>query len=719
MAKYVSNDNGQLKISDEGFNTLLENQLKKVNAQQIATLTASNTVMEKQNDVTKQDTYDALKKKWSGTNLSVFQGNNLFDKIANNPELLNSQQNLINAIKEVAPNMANATDWLETNSKVLMDNKTTILANTSAVNNNTAAQDVNKQQTAQDYLDNNLSGRQKDVYENSNYKDTLTSIFQEKAESYKGENSNKVIGYDDKTLKSTIQSLGNYDKVTGNSKNGFELDGQSFSADEVRDMIVQIQSLQQAVKDTDFSKINKQLQDIGLNASNAGEGFDKILAGIKSGKISGVTEGQLDQFSDYLNGLDPDKLKTLAKMYGYDTGKEFMDAFKNGEKDADTISEDEFQAQKDAAIKQNDMNDVTARASEHYQKLGQSEEAAAKAAKDYSEGVSEYADYLKDVLRDQGLSQEQIDDIAEANSNLNRGIKDLIDNYDDYIDVIKYANKEGNEALKDSSDYSKAIRSLQGDLEDIVGVDTSQLSENFLTNADTLDLLQEAAYGSADAVDQLRISAAQDIITNAKLNTEGFDSEYNNLIQAIGDVNFNDIEIGATLDDQPFFSALDEMIQKGGFTAEQVNSLLGTIGYQPVVTTQRVELSEKQAAKAHNHGTINVDGQTVSINEADIQTDSEGHEYVDVPVINPGFPGAGSVAMGYNKTKGLSGAQLLAKAAAASRFTGGTGKNISPSNHNAGNKARSGGGKKGGGGSGSKPKKKTVEKMQDHEEAAK
>lgn len=328
---------------------------------------------------------------------------------------------------------------------------------------------------------------------------------------------------------------------------------------------------------------------------------------------------------------------------------------------------------------------------------------------DEIEEWNKYVDFLEKTVELGGQSQEVIDAVATANMRLNRGVEDLIKNYDDYYDIIQQANQEGNETLKNSKDYADAVEALGKDLKDITGVDVDALSDGFLDDADNLNLLQEAAYGSADAINALRKAALEDIIVNAGISLDQVTSDGQTLQSLIDNLNLNDIEIGASFKGQKeLYQAFDQLIANGQMTADEVNAALASIGYSPVVDFIDVPMTQEQRSQAFAAGKITYsdpetgESKTLEIDQNDAKNWTYANGHLQVPVIKGTTGGKGVATIATPKT--------MASALASSTFTGGVGKNLSPSNRTAGQKAG-----KGGGGSKKKTAKdhKDLEKQED------
>lgn len=120
-------------------------------------------------------------------------------------------------------------------------------------------------------------------------------------------------------------------------------------------------------------------------------------------------------------------------------------------------------------------------------------------------------------------------------------------------------------------------------------MDTSDLSDGFITNAENLELMRQAAEGNVDALLQLRENATIDIVTHLEdedgnpLNSDSILNKLDGLMDAVPD-----LEVGATLDDTGFTDALNTMLTNGDLTVSQLSDILNSLGFEPEVTYKEV-----------------------------------------------------------------------------------------------------------------------------------
>jgi hypothetical protein len=136
------------------------------------------------------------------------------------------------------------------------------------------------------------------------------------------------------------------------------------------------------------------------------------------------------------------------------------------------------------------------------------------------------------------------------------------------------------------------MREAYGNLLDIDG---SSLSEEFLTSSENLELMEKALDGNEDAYQELQALAGQEILQSVGIDTSKYESDLATLQgMAIDGKEWASIEAGASLNNAGFLNALTEMVNASGMTAAQATDYLSSMGVDaevvegdPVVTTEK------------------------------------------------------------------------------------------------------------------------------------
>jgi hypothetical protein len=115
----------------------------------------------------------------------------------------------------------------------------------------------------------------------------------------------------------------------------------------------------------------------------------------------------------------------------------------------------------------------------------------------------------------------------------------------------------------------------------LLDLDGSALSNDFLTNAENLDLMKAAIDGDVDAYDELLSRAGQDILIQVGIDPTQFYSDRDAIWAAAAELtgtDFGDIEIGAALNDEGFLNELSNIVNVAGMTAQQATDYLASMG---------------------------------------------------------------------------------------------------------------------------------------------
>ena len=215
--------------------------------------------------------------------------------------------------------------------------------------------------------------------------------------------------------------------------------------------------------------------------------------------------------------------------------------------------------------------------------------------------------------------------LALENKKLNKGIQTLADNWDDW-----------GEALKDSTSpkYYEALTGMQNAMEDMFGIkpDASFIEDN-------LKMIQQLAQGDITVLDDLQKAMAKDYITDIVINDEEAQAKMDGILAQIMAMDLENIEIGASIADAPFYDALNMMLTQGQLTADQVNDILSTIGYNPEIEMVTLPFDQADYTQASNGYTyeytdpITGESQTIHVTNDQYNQATSG-TIVQVPRIN-------------------------------------------------------------------------------------
>ena len=206
--------------------------------------------------------------------------------------------------------------------------------------------------------------------------------------------------------------------------------------------------------------------------------------------------------------------------------------------------------------------------------------------------------------------------MAIANQRLNKGVDTLTEDWEEWNKVLRNGDKT-------SQEYAEALSGVEGALKNILNLsDNSIVPAEFLQSEETLDLLNEIADGSEEAVEKLGFNLAkaqveaQELITDIQKNiaemftskeddfisteeiSQKFEEIRNNAVDAINGIQeaFEGLSPGQTLSGtkaQEFADALNEYAMMTGMSVEQMQSMLNSMQVTADVTTTTKTIKSK------------------------------------------------------------------------------------------------------------------------------
>lgn len=239
------------------------------------------------------------------------------------------------------------------------------------------------------------------------------------------------------------------------------------------------------------------------------------------------------------------------------------------------------------------------------------------------------AQEMKEANKEMNLSDEQAAQMAVTNQRLNKGITTLAKNWKDWSKQLKSADKTSQDFADTAADLSNAVADIVGWYEEL------NLSSKFID--DNFELIESAADGNQKAILQLGNAVAQESIANAKLDkslvsaygpftstqelakgtasafeelwskqekwisstdmftqvqgavAEGFNKISGSMDELLsGDKSLADV-LGGPEDLAAFVENLNAYAAATGMTAQQMQSMLSSVGVTANVTTDYVE----------------------------------------------------------------------------------------------------------------------------------
>ena len=245
-------------------------------------------------------------------------------------------------------------------------------------------------------------------------------------------------------------------------------------------------------------------------------------------------------------------------------------------------------------------------------------EMEAKALGLSTEAYQEYVEELTDCYKTQNKgkkvnaeTQKSLKNIAIENTKTAKSLATISSSYKQWSKILQSAKKG-------TAEYASAMAEYRDAAEGVLGV---ELSESFLENKQNLELFNQAAQGSEEALQQLRLNASQDIVQHLELDDKEYEAQLLELL-AQGQNELSELKVGATLDNTEFINGLNTLLEAGEITVEEANKILSSMGIEPDIKTKTVSVKSK-----HQMYTV-VEGKLVEAENSSSST-------VEIPYINP------------------------------------------------------------------------------------
>ena len=293
-------------------------------------------------------------------------------------------------------------------------------------------------------------------------------------------------------------------------------------------------------------------------------------------EATGITQKQIEQWRDAVKGkteLTHDEIKQIAEanqLLG-DRTQDTLDKINQLEEAAKSVNEQIY----DALFPTDEDVDLEQLAS----------------LTETIQSIASQSDELADSLETNSRAAQ---DIAESILRFDDAVQDVVDNYDDWMAALNSGSIQ---------QQTQAMDGLRDAYADLLDMDGSGLSDEFLSSAENLDLMKSAIDGDIDAYNQLLENAGQQILTDVGLDTQQFFADRDmvqNAAAELAGMDFDDIKIGAELNDTNFLNALTNMVNAAGMTAEQATDYLSSMGVDAEVIQQDTSATEESQQTGMN-----------------------------------------------------------------------------------------------------------------------
>ncbi len=227
--------------------------------------------------------------------------------------------------------------------------------------------------------------------------------------------------------------------------------------------------------------------------------------------------------------------------------------------------------------------------------------------------VKNYAKQLQNLARQNKIANKELKDnydlalqVAYSYQKMNDGLEKIRSNWDDWKNIFKTVSPNNSEYQKTLTDYAGQMEKVLGmQLNNLETKDGHAINLDFLVDTTSLEQAEKAMQGDSKEIDNLRAKANEEIYF--QMYFEGIDRSKldADLVDAANTVSNwvknNKIEIGATIKNDQFMAALNQMAIAAGVSAKEIASRMGfTVSGQ--VGYDEIEVDTSSLQKAFNAG---------------------------------------------------------------------------------------------------------------------
>ena len=202
-------------------------------------------------------------------------------------------------------------------------------------------------------------------------------------------------------------------------------------------------------------------------------------------------------------------------------------------------------------------------------------------------------DYIRQEL--EKINVANAEEVVE--DRLNDSVKKNIKAFKEFSTVLSQHLDTLKNASPESDKFKNSLETVKASFEDFLKANSGDeefelsLSDDFIIQ--NLEDIEAAASGSEEALNRVRIAAAKDIAANVNLNVppQAYEGTLNQINSWIDNANIDTLQVGTYLDDTPLIQGLNNLVDAGTITRDDMNAILSGIGVTPEISHESVPVT--------------------------------------------------------------------------------------------------------------------------------
>ena len=202
-----------------------------------------------------------------------------------------------------------------------------------------------------------------------------------------------------------------------------------------------------------------------------------------------------------------------------------------------------------------------------------------------------YAEYLMNTAKSADNLADSLSEDADAAMTvtrgvmrMNNGIEKLSDGFEGWSDVLKKSDKT-------SEEYYDALTNMQDAMADLLDTEDKYVTDSFVQ--EHMEDIEKAAKGDEEAIDRLHTALAKDMVLNIATDNDIAQSEIDQFISTLDNLEIPDVKAGVKLDGTDAFAQeLMKIVEDSKMTAEQAREFFGQMGFDAQFETKKETVTQ-------------------------------------------------------------------------------------------------------------------------------